>query len=49
MLEKLCEFNGIGVYFIYLRSAVKAAEIYMTQLRRTEELNMFKETLLSSC
>ena len=49
ILGKLGEFKGIGVYFSYLKSAVKAAEIYMTQLRKVEELTAFKEALLVSC
>ena len=36
VLNKLAQYQGVVVYFNYLRNAVKAAEIYMTQLRKIQ-------------
>lgn len=49
VLEKLAQFNGVEVYFYYLRSAVKGAEICMAKSHRLEELKHFKSGILSSC
>lgn len=34
VLNKLAQFNGVQVYFYYLRSAVKGAEICLSKTHR---------------